>query len=102
MQLQEIEAGQRPEWRDISDRSPVYKRYWAEWKSVAVRDGVLKRQCESADGKTRTAQIVIPQSKVIAEIHEGAPGGHPGVRKTLEKARRRYYWLRSDVGRWCR
>jgi hypothetical protein len=25
--LQEVEAGQRPEWRGISDRSPVYKSY---------------------------------------------------------------------------
>jgi len=68
---------------------------------------VLERHWESADGKARTAQIVIPRSKVrevLAEIHEGTSGGHLGVRKTLQKARRRYYWLhlRSDVERWCR
>jgi hypothetical protein len=34
--LQEVETGQRPEWKDITDRS-----YWAQWKSPTVRNGVL-------------------------------------------------------------
>jgi hypothetical protein len=45
--LQEVEAGQRPEWKDIADRSPTYKGYWAQWKSLVVRDGVLERLWES-------------------------------------------------------
>jgi hypothetical protein len=28
--LQEVETGQRPEWKDIADRSPTYKSYWAQ------------------------------------------------------------------------
>ena len=39
--LMRDEAGQRPEWRDISDCDPIYKSNWAQWKSIAVRDGVL-------------------------------------------------------------
>jgi 3-deoxy-D-manno-octulosonate 8-phosphate phosphatase KdsC-like HAD superfamily phosphatase len=62
--MREIEAGQRSEWRDISDRSTIYKGYWAQWKSFAVRDGVLVRCWESTDGKKETAQIVVPRSKV--------------------------------------
>ena len=50
----EIKAGRRPEWRDISNRGPVYKRYWAQWKSFALRDGVLVSQWESADGRKKT------------------------------------------------
>jgi hypothetical protein len=49
--LQEAETGQRPEWKDIADRSPTYKSYWAQWKSLAVRDGVLERHWESANGR---------------------------------------------------
>ena len=44
-----MEAGQCPEWRDISDRSPFYKSYWAQWKYLVVRDGVLECHRESAD-----------------------------------------------------
>jgi hypothetical protein len=27
--LQEVETGQRPQWKDIADRSSTYKSYWA-------------------------------------------------------------------------
>jgi hypothetical protein len=27
--LQDIETEQRPEWKDIADRSPTYKSCWA-------------------------------------------------------------------------
>jgi len=50
--LQEMEAVQYPVWRDISDRSPIYKSYWAQWKSLVVRDGMLERQWGSADRMT--------------------------------------------------
>jgi hypothetical protein len=55
---------------------------------LAVRDGVLERHWESADGKTKTDQIVLPHSKVkevLAEIQEGTSGRHLGVNKTLVK-----------------
>jgi hypothetical protein len=36
--LEETEAGQHPEWKDIANCSPMYKGYWAHWKSLTVRD----------------------------------------------------------------
>jgi hypothetical protein len=104
--LKEVEPGQRPEWRDINDRNPVYKSYWAQWKSLVVRDGVLERHWQSADGKTKKAQTVIPRRKakdVLAEIQRGLSGGHLGVNKTLDKVRQPYYWLhlKGDVERCC-
>ena len=33
----ETEVGQRPKKRDISDQSPIYKTYWAQWKFLALR-----------------------------------------------------------------
>jgi hypothetical protein len=69
-----MEAGPRPEWKDIIDRGPIYKSYWTQWKPFALRDGVLERHWESADGKRKTAQIFIPHSKVkevLAEMHGG-------------------------------
>jgi hypothetical protein len=86
--LQEVEAGRRTEWKDIAERSPTYKRYWAQWKSLVVRDGVLERLWESVDGRTKTAQVVIPRNKVkevLTEMHGGPSGGHLGINKTLDK-----------------
>jgi len=58
--IQKIESGQRQEWKDISDWGPVYKSYWGQWNSFAMKDGVLERLWESAEKKEKTAQIVIP------------------------------------------
>jgi len=49
--MQEIGTGRRQEWRDISNRGPIYKTYWAQWKSLALMDGVLECHWQSADGK---------------------------------------------------
>jgi hypothetical protein len=102
----EMEAGQCPEWRDISGWGPIYKSYWALWKSLAVRDGMLEHDWESADGTNKMAQIVIPCSKlkeVLVEMHGATSGGHLGTNKTIDKIRQRYYWLhlRGDIERWC-
>jgi hypothetical protein len=53
-----------PEWKGIADRCPIYESYWAQWKSLVVRDGELERHWESANGRIKTAQIVLPQIKV--------------------------------------
>jgi hypothetical protein len=105
--LQEVETGRRPEWKDIADRSPTYKSYCAQWKSLAVRDGVLERNWESANGRSKVAQMVLPRSKVedvLTELHGGPSGGHLGVSKTLNKIRQRYYGLqaRNGIETWCR
>jgi hypothetical protein len=47
----EMDARRCPKWRDVTDQGPIYKSYWAQWKSLAVRDGVLERHWESADRK---------------------------------------------------
>jgi hypothetical protein len=86
--LQEVETGQRPEWKDIADHSPTYKSYWARWKSLAVRNGILEHNWESANGRSKIAQIVIPRSRVkdvLAELHDGPSGGPLGVNKTVIK-----------------
>jgi hypothetical protein len=79
--LQEVETGVRPEWKDIADGSPTYKSYWAQWKSLAVRNGILERKWECDNGQSTIAQIVITRSKVkdvLTELHDGSSGGHFG------------------------
>jgi hypothetical protein len=53
--LEEAETGQRPEWKDIANRSPTYKSYWAQWKSLAVMNGIQVRHWEFADGQYKIA-----------------------------------------------
>jgi hypothetical protein len=51
-------------------------------------DGVLEHLLESIKGRLRTAQIVLPQSKVKQEYGQprGGSSGDLGANKTLEKS----------------
>jgi hypothetical protein len=40
--LGEAETGKRPEWKDIANHTPMYKSYWAQRKSFAVRNDMLQ------------------------------------------------------------
>jgi hypothetical protein len=54
---------------------------------------MLERLWESADGRTKAAQVLIPRSKVkevLTEMHGGPWGRHLGVKKTLDKVSQRY------------
>ncbi|PNF28819.1 hypothetical protein B7P43_G04432 [Cryptotermes secundus] len=105
--LQELENGEQPKWQDIADRSPKYKSYWAQWKSLAVRNGVLERDWESTNRRHQVAQIIIPRSRVkdvLSKLHSGRSEGHFSVNKTLNKVQQIFYWLqaRTYIEKWCR
>jgi hypothetical protein len=98
---------QRPSWQEVSDKSPALKALWAQWDSLRVENGLLKRAWESVDGKAVTMQLVLPKCRVkevLQEIHGGTSGAHFGVNKTLGKIRERFYWVnaRNDIETWCR
>jgi hypothetical protein len=61
--IRELDAGRRPQLRDSSNRGPFYKSYWPQWKSLALRDGVLVHHWESADGKRRWLWYSSPKAK---------------------------------------
>jgi hypothetical protein len=61
-----------------------------------MRNGILERNWESANGRSQIAQIFLPQNRVkdmLTELHGGSSEGDLGVNKTLNKVRQRYYWL---------
>lgn len=86
--LLKVEAGQRSEWQNIADGSPINKRYWDQWNFLAVRYGVLERFWELTDERNKITQTVLPQSKVkeiLTELHGGHSGGRLGVNNTLDR-----------------
>jgi hypothetical protein len=52
-----------PRMEDITDHSPTYKSYWTHWKSLAVRNGILKHHWESVNRWSKAAQIILPWSR---------------------------------------
>ncbi|CAI5677314.1 unnamed protein product [Oreochromis niloticus] len=72
-------GGGGPVWADIAACSPATKAYWAQWKRLYLKDGVL-------------------------QMHDGPVGGHFGAERTLARLKNRYYWynMKDDVTLWCR
>ena len=80
---------------------------WAQWDSLRVEIGLLKRAWESPDGKHSTMQLVVPAiriKEVLRQMHNGGSDAHFGINKTLSKVRERFYWVRcrEDVESWCK
>jgi hypothetical protein len=72
--FKKVETEQCPERKSIAYCSPNRKNYWGKRRSLALRNGLLERHCDSPD----------EQSK-IAELHGGLFEGHSFVNKTLDK-----------------
>jgi hypothetical protein len=47
-----MEARERPEWKD-----PSYRDHWY---LLMVRDGMLECHCQSAGGRSKTVEIILP------------------------------------------
>ncbi len=101
------ETGTRPEWSNISKHSVELKYYWYRWETLVVQKGVLYRKWENDYGTEVELQFVVPQKLrpvIMTQMHDSVTAGHLGVKKTLHKIRRRFFWyaLRKDVENWCR
>lgn len=99
--------GHRPSREEVARHSPAVKSYWAQWDSIVLDNGVLKRILEDPEGGEQRRQIIVPRNRipeVLRELHNGTSGGHLGVAKTLGKLRERFYWVncKDDVKNWCR
>ncbi|KAJ8950514.1 hypothetical protein NQ318_015258 [Aromia moschata] len=85
--------GRKPTWEEVSRYSPTVKSYWAQWNSLVLSDGLLKRVLEKSDGTEERKQLIVPRNRVpevLEEVHNGSTGGHLGVTKTLGKVREPY------------
>ncbi|KAJ8952205.1 hypothetical protein NQ318_022655 [Aromia moschata] len=41
--------GRKPTWEEVSRYSPTVKSYWAQWNSLVLSDGLLRRVLEKSD-----------------------------------------------------
>ena len=58
------EEGRLPDWQDICNGTEVLKGYWAQWESLSLENGLLKRAWESADGQDVVMQLIVPLSLI--------------------------------------
>ena len=94
--LQWKEAGKRPEWASITHLDSTTEAYWAQWDSLAFKEGVLYHQWELTELGKVTRQLVLPKrlcTSVLKQLHDNPVRDHLGVSKTLTKVRERFYWI---------
>jgi hypothetical protein len=95
-----MEAGEHPKWRNIIERSPISRSYYAQWYSLVMRESVLEHHWESTDRRPKRTQVVLPLNEVkevLEEVHERSLGGSLDVSKILDKVIQRYYRLHVMV-----
>ena len=97
------EVGEKPGMDSLRVAS---RRLLQLWDQLTVKEGVLRRHFESPDGSSAALQIVLPSTlckEVLADLHEGAMGGHLGCDKTLSRLKQRFYFPGhyDDVRDWC-
>jgi hypothetical protein len=89
------ESTQKPDWKTVALRSRDAKVLWQMWSRLSIRDGLLKRKFEEADGTSIRWQIVWPKKlreEFLAIAHGGMTGGHMGRKKTAAAVQSRAYW----------
>ena len=73
------EGSEQPPWETVALHSADTKALWNMWPRLSVRDGVLKRRFEEADGLSNRWQIIIPKKyryEFMELAHGGMTGGH--------------------------
>ena len=99
--------GSLPSKEKLIALSAFEKSYFQQWDQLELRQGILSRQYEdNASGCVRN-QLVVPvcyRKEILKAIHSGFAGGHFGIRKTMSKLQRKYYWpgWTNDVREFCR
>ena len=85
--------------------SPTVLALWQHSARLRLVDGLLYRIYDTPQDPIN--QLVVPtaaRSDVMKALHNDASSAHLGITKTLDKARRRYYWpgMSSDIENWIR
>ena len=97
---------QQPGREDVLALDYITKRYWAQWPRLVLKNGILYRKWETADGSQQSLQWIPPRScrtELIKTVHSGFTGGHYAASKTMYQVQRRAYWAtwKSDVKYFC-
>ncbi|KAK3882385.1 hypothetical protein Pcinc_013251 [Petrolisthes cinctipes] len=104
-----LEAGlERPNWEEVAAESTTTKCLEEQWETLRLDRGLLSKHWMSTGGSsTGMWLVVVPRAlraELLQEVHAGLTSGHQGVKKTLSRLRRCFYWIgmRKDVEEWCR
>ena len=73
---------------------PRAAKYLTQDDRIIIKDGLLYRQYFGDTGKVKYLQVLLPQQLVdeFIQYHHGKFGKHPGIAKTIQQCREKYYF----------
>ncbi|KAJ8378348.1 hypothetical protein AAFF_G00243680 [Aldrovandia affinis] len=60
-----LEAGQPPQWAEVSAEGPELKAYYGQWRRLELRDGLAYRRWQAAGMGSDLLQLLVPPSHFV-------------------------------------
>lgn len=100
-------TGEHPSRSELVSGDISSRIYWSYWEALVLKEEILYKKWEAPNLKSNFLQFVAPRKRVkeiLQETHDSPFGGHFGINKTLEKIRKRFFWVtcKQNVEEWCR
>ena len=98
-----FDQGGKPERNEAMSLSPGLRCYWLNYESLRCLDSVLYLEWQDPrQGSSPVLKLLVPESlkeEVLRLCHDSLFAGHMGVRRTLDRVRRGFYWygIQRDV-----
>ena len=97
----------RPNREHVHALSPATRHLWLLWDQLVLVNGVLYKRWVGASDGSDMLLLVVPnvlQKKVIYSLHNPVTSGHLGIKKTLSKLKRLFYWrnMKDSVTNWIK
>ena len=101
------ESPSRPSREHVHALSPTTRHLWLIWDQLVLVNGILYRRWANAGKDENNLRLVVPQKlqkEVIHSLHNPITSGHLGIKKTLSKLKRLFYWhgMKESVTNWVR
>ena len=101
------ESPEQPSSREVMLWPREAKMLWYQWSRLSLRNGILYRKWDYADGIRSDWQLIVPvkfRQELFQQAHAGMSGGHLGLQKTETQLQRRMYWptWRTDAKLWIK
>lgn len=96
----------RPPWESVSHLDGNMKAYWAHWDRLKLQNNILYSRWFDEVTGTEQLVLVVPEAwrhDILKMVHSDPGLGHFGVKKTLDRLRRRAYWpsMARSVSNFC-
>ncbi|KAJ8951545.1 hypothetical protein NQ318_020418 [Aromia moschata] len=87
----------KPTWEEVSRYSPIVKSYWAQWNSLVLNDGLLKRVLEKSDGDDVAGEDYVSTLRQrMDDIHERVRSNIQGASDRMKET----YDINANDGRY--